>query len=83
MVWSGIQKNINFAANTISMSKTISYTEAFEELQQIVQELESSEINVDELSKKIKRANSLLKICQDKLSKVEEDVNEIIEELKS
>ena len=65
------------------MNKKISYTEAYEELQQIVGELENANINVDELSKKIKRANTLLKICQDKLSKVEEDVNEIIEELKA
>ncbi len=64
------------------MSKKTNYTEAYEELQQIVQELENAEINIDELSGKIKRANSLLKICRDKLSKVEEDVNEILQELK-
>ena len=63
------------------MSEEITYLEAYEELKGIVQELESAEINVDELSEKIKRAHSLLTICQDKLSKVEEDVDQIIEEL--
>ena len=63
------------------MSKTPNYTEAFEELQQIVQDIEEGEISVDELSIKVKRAAVLLKVCKDKLSTTEEDVNQILEEL--
>lgn len=63
------------------MSKNISYTEAFDELQQIVQEIEEGEISVDELSVKVKRAATLLKICKDKLTSTEEDVNQILKEL--
>ena len=43
------------------------YTEAFEELQQIVREMEDGEITVDELSVKVKRATELIKICKNKL----------------
>jgi exodeoxyribonuclease VII small subunit len=57
------------------------YKEAFEELQQIVEEIETGEISVDELSLKVKRAASLLKICKEKLSSTEEDVNQILKEL--
>ncbi|MES2588028.1 MAG: exodeoxyribonuclease VII small subunit [Bacteroidota bacterium] len=57
------------------------YTEAFEELQQIVEEIETGEISVDELSLKVKRAAALLKICKEKLSSTEEDVNQILKEL--
>ena len=57
------------------------YKEAFEELQQIVEEIETGEISVDELSLKVKRAASLLKICKEKLSSTEEDVNQILIEL--
>lgn len=63
------------------MSKEIKYTEAYEELQQIVGDIEDGEISVDELSKKVKRAAELLKICKSKLTETEEDVNQILKEL--
>lgn len=57
------------------------YTEAFEELQQIVSEIEEGQISVDELSDKVKRAALLIKICKSKLASTEEDVNKILKEL--
>jgi exodeoxyribonuclease VII small subunit len=63
------------------MSEKINYTEAFEELQSIVSEIEEGEISVDELSAKVKRATQLIKICKDKLTTTEEDVNKILKEL--
>ena len=62
---------------------TPNYTEAFEELQNIVTEIEQGEISVDELSEKVKRAALLIKICKAKLSTTEEDVNLILKELDS
>ncbi len=64
------------------MSDKPNYTEAFEELQTIVTEIEQGEITVDELSEKVKRAAALIKICKTKLSTTEEDVNKILLELK-
>jgi exodeoxyribonuclease VII small subunit len=52
-------------------------------LQQIVQEIEQGEISVDELSQKVKRAATLIKICKDKLSSTEEDVSIILKELEA
>lgn len=63
------------------MSDTPNYTEAFAELQEIVQEIEQGEISVDELSEKVKRAALLIKICKSKLSSTEEDVEKILKEL--
>lgn len=63
------------------MSEEIKYTDAFEELQQIVLEIEEGEITVDELAVKVKRAAKLIKICKNKLATTEEDVNEILKEL--
>ena len=65
------------------MKEEIKYTDAFEELQQIVVEIEEGEISVDELSEKVKRASELIKICKLKLSTTEEDVNQILRELDS
>lgn len=63
------------------MSEKANYTEAFEELQTIVSEIEQGEISVDELSEKVKRAAQLIKICKSKLTTTEEDVNKILKEL--
>ena len=63
------------------MGKQITYTKAFEELQQIVEEMENSQINVDDLDVKIKRASELLKICRDKLYKTEKSVQKVLDEI--
>ncbi len=63
------------------MSEQPSYTEAFEELQQIVSEIEDGQISVDELSGKVKRAAYLIGICKAKLTSTEEDVNRILSDL--
>lgn len=66
---------------TTMKEEKITYTQAFEELQSIVKKMENAEISVDELSEIIKRASKLITICKDKLTKTEEEVNKIIEEL--
>ena len=63
------------------MSEEITYTAAFEELQEIVNEIEQGEISVDALSAKVKRASVLIKICKTKLTTTEEDVQKILKEL--
>ncbi len=63
------------------MNKKPSYTEAFEELQAIVTEMEEGEIGVDELSEKVKRAAELILICKEKLYHTEADVQKILDEL--
>ena len=65
------------------MSDTANYTEAYEELQRIVSEIENGEISVDELSEKVKRATELIRICKLKLTTTEEDVNKILKDLES
>jgi exodeoxyribonuclease VII small subunit len=63
------------------MENEITYTAAFEELQQIVADMEDGEITVDDLAVKVKRAAELIKICKLKLTSTEEDVNAILKEL--
>ena len=63
------------------MNEKPNYEQAFEELQNIVTEIEQGEISVDELSNKVKRASQLIKICKNKLNTTEEDVNQILREL--
>ena len=65
------------------MNDATNYTEAYEELQRIVSEIENGEISVDELSEKVKRATQLIRICKLKLTTTEEDVNKILKDLES
>jgi exodeoxyribonuclease VII small subunit len=65
------------------MTKEPNYTEAYDELQNIVSEIERGEISVDELSQRVKRAAFLIKICKKKLSSTEEEVSQILKELES
>ncbi|HSI68656.1 MAG TPA: exodeoxyribonuclease VII small subunit [Gillisia sp.] len=65
------------------MSEEISYTAAHKELQEIVVEMENSQITVDELETKIKRAAVLLKICKDKLFKTEKEVQDVLNEIRN
>ena len=63
------------------MSEKPGYTEAFEELQQIVREIENGQITVDELAIKVKRATDLISICKLKLTTTEENINQILKDL--
>jgi len=63
------------------MNEKITYTQAFEELQSIVEEIENGQISVDELSEKVKRATFLISLCKTKLTTTEEDVKQILKEL--
>ena len=61
----------------------INYTDAFNELQEIVSDMEDGQINVDELAQKVKRATELIRICKSKLTETEGDVQKILKELEA
>jgi exodeoxyribonuclease VII small subunit len=65
------------------MSKTeISYKDAVREIEEIISKIESGELNVDQLTDKVKRASLLLNICKKKLKTVDEEISRIIEGMK-
>lgn len=63
------------------MEQTLNYQKAYEELMEITREIESEEVSVDDLSKKVKRAAELLEICNTKLKSTEEEVQKIIDKI--
>jgi exodeoxyribonuclease VII small subunit len=65
------------------MKKELSYTEAYNELQTIASNLENGNYEIDELSEKIKRAGELVNFCKEKLRKIEDDINEVLNSPKS
>ena len=59
----------------------ISYSDAIEELETIVAEIENESISIDVLSEKVKRAASLINICKESLKTTDEEVKKILEGL--
>ena len=61
----------------------ISYSDGAEELETILDEIESGDADIDVLSEKVERAAELIKLCKEKLSGTELRVNKVVEELAS
>jgi|ADurb_Cas_02_Slu_FD_contig_21_322105_length_674_multi_4_in_0_out_0_2 exodeoxyribonuclease VII small subunit len=57
------------------------YTDSIAEIEQILAQIENDELNMDELSEKIKRVNLLIKGCKKKLFETEQEVEEIIKSM--
>jgi exodeoxyribonuclease VII small subunit len=61
------------------MSKSkLTYTSAITELEAIVQDIESGEIDVDVLTAKVKRASELIKFCKDNLRNTQKEVEKTL-----
>ena len=54
--------------------------EALQELQTIVHRMENDELDIDQLSTQLKRAQELIKLCKDKLTKTDEEIKKILSE---
>jgi exodeoxyribonuclease VII small subunit len=61
--------------------KDISYNEAVGEIEEILQQLENEELDIDNLSEKVKKVSSLLKLCKKKLHQTEEEVQKILDNM--
>jgi len=61
--------------------KKINYREAITEIEETIQAIENEELDVDQLSDKVKRVSELLKICKEKLHNTEKEVENILNEM--
>ena len=62
-------------------SDEVGYAAASGELEQILQDIESGEIDLDVLTEKVERAAALLAICRQKLAATETKVKKVTAEL--
>lgn len=60
------------------MSKEINYEAAVKELEAIVSKMENDELDIDQMSVQLKRAQELMKLCKDKLTKTDEEIQKIL-----
>lgn len=59
----------------------LTYASAIDELESIVREIESGEIDVDILTSKVKRASELIRYCRDSLRHTQEEVDKTLSDL--
>ena len=62
------------------MKKDIKYEEAVRRLENIVDRMESGDMDIDTLGEQLKTAKELMKLCKDKLTKADEEVRKILDE---
>ena len=62
------------------MKEDMKYEAAFAEIQTIVRRMENDELDIDQMSEQLKRAQQLIKLCKDKLNKTDEEIKEILAE---
>lgn len=56
------------------------YEEAIKELETIVSQIEKNELDIDQLTERLKVAKELIKQCRDKLYKTDEEIKAMLEE---
>lgn len=63
------------------MAKKNTYTESIQEVETILNQIESGDMDVDELSANIKRATQLLSTCKKKLRSTETEIEELFKQM--
>jgi exodeoxyribonuclease VII small subunit len=58
--------------------KSLKYQDAVSELNEILQDLQQENVDVDELSTRVKRATELITLCKQKIQKTEMEVKNIL-----
>ncbi len=61
------------------MNNEFKYEEAVREIEQIVAKMESNTTGIDAMAEQLKRAQELIKLCKDKLTKTDEEIKKVLE----
>lgn len=56
------------------------YEEALRQLEDIVRKMENNEFDIDQLAEQLKKAQKLISLCKNKLTKTDEEIQKILEE---
>ena len=62
------------------MAKETKYEEAIGKLEDIVQRLENDEMGIDEMTAELKKAQQLIKLCTDRLTNTDAEIQKILSE---
>lgn len=59
------------------MNSPLTFDTAFQNLIELVNEIEDDKIQLDTLAEKVKQANELILFCEDSLRKIESEISKI------
>lgn len=59
-------------------TKQFKYEDAIHELEGIVENMENGDMDIDSMTAKLKRAQELIKLCKDKLTKTDAEIKKIL-----
>jgi exodeoxyribonuclease VII small subunit len=57
------------------------YGNAIREIEEILENIENEDLDVDDLTEKVKRVANLIKLCRKKLTHTEQAVEKILDEM--
>lgn len=60
--------------------KDLKYEEAMATLEQIVARMENNELDLDTMSEELKKAQQLINLCKDKLTKTDQEIRKLLNE---
>lgn len=66
---------------TTAEGDPLPYGDAVDELETILAELDASNVDIDHLAERVRRAAALVSYCRDRLEVVRSDVAEVVEDL--
>lgn len=69
------------APGTREEEPELSFGEALERLEEILQRIESDEIDIDELATELRSGAELLELCRGKIRKAEVEVSQVVQSL--
>jgi exodeoxyribonuclease VII small subunit len=64
-----------------TLEAPLSFREAMDELEGILERIEGEEIDIDRLAEELRRAAQLLDLCRGKIRKAEVEVTQIVQSL--
>jgi exodeoxyribonuclease VII small subunit len=64
-----------------AVDETTGYAEAIGELESILDELESNDVDVDVLAEHVKRASELIELCRDRIGKAKLRIEEVVAQI--
>ncbi|MES5136027.1 exodeoxyribonuclease VII small subunit [Prevotella amnii] len=60
--------------------KKLNYEEAVKQLEEIVEKMESGELDLDSMTTQLKKAQELVKLCKNRLMQTDKDIQGLLED---
>ncbi len=65
----------------MATKKTLSYSEALNRIEEILEKIEEGNMEIDQLSEHLKEVSMLIKLCKGKIANTEEEINKILQNI--